>query len=86
MCPMLRARVKTLEVIVTMPAIFEWLALSQSVHWWVSDLEPLDLIFLRCPSWLAEIPGLSENGFQVIKSEQPSPGVPSNFRILSTRA
>jgi hypothetical protein len=25
---MLRARVKNLEVIVTMPAIFEWLALS----------------------------------------------------------
>jgi hypothetical protein len=34
-------------------------------------------------SLLAEILGLSENRFQVIKSEQPSPGVPSNFRILS---
>jgi hypothetical protein len=32
-----------------MPAIFEWLALSQSVHWQVSGLEPLDLSFLRCP-------------------------------------
>jgi hypothetical protein len=49
----------------------------------VSDLEPLDLIFLRCPSLLAEILGLSENRFQVIKSEQPSPAILSNFRILS---
>jgi hypothetical protein len=43
----------------------------------------LDLIFLRYPSLLGDILGLSENRFQVIKSEQPSPGVPSNFRILS---
>jgi hypothetical protein len=74
--------VKSLEVIVTMPAIFEWLA-CHNRFMGGSDLEPLDLIFLRYPSLLAEMLGLSENRFQVIKSEQPSPGVPSNFRILS---